>query len=225
MKKLFSILFFLLLNLSIVSAATIYGSVYDLSITKLDNAVLEINTIPNQRRILIDGSYEFEVSEGDYTITAYYANGMLMKAEENITIKEDGEYILDMFLYPDFSDEESLYDDLDLDIYNPYETSKSILWLLIPLACLMFVFLIFLIRINTRLQKKEFEQEIIELDEELHKILKILKKNNGRMTQKEIRKEFPLSEAKISLMIAELESMGKVKKIKKGRGNIIVIKK
>ena len=34
-----------------------------------------------------------------------------------------------------------------------------------------------------------------------------------------------MSEAKISLMIAELEHKGLVEKIKKGRGNIVVLKK
>jgi len=50
-----------------------------------------------------------------------------------------------------------------------------------------------------------------------------LKKEGGRMTQKEIRKHINLSEAKISLVIAELEDSGKIKKIKKGRGNILIL--
>jgi uncharacterized membrane protein len=54
-------------------------------------------------------------------------------------------------------------------------------------------------------------------------MLSLLAKNQGRMTQKDIRKEFPLSEAKISLIIAQLESAGKISKIKKGRGNIIIL--
>ena len=43
------------------------------------------------------------------------------------------------------------------------------------------------------------------------------------MTQKDLRKHFAMSEAKISLMITELESLKKIKKIKKGRGNIIIL--
>jgi len=45
-----------------------------------------------------------------------------------------------------------------------------------------------------------------------------------RVTQKEMRKQFPVSEAKISLILAELESKGKIEKLKKGRGNIIIWK-
>ncbi|MBI2147814.1 winged helix-turn-helix transcriptional regulator [Candidatus Woesearchaeota archaeon] len=54
-------------------------------------------------------------------------------------------------------------------------------------------------------------------------ILDILQKNERRMTQKDIRKELPLSEAKVSLLITELEHAGKIKKIKKGRGNIVIL--
>jgi uncharacterized membrane protein len=49
-------------------------------------------------------------------------------------------------------------------------------------------------------------------------------KEHKRITQKEIRKEVPLSEAKISLIISEMEHRGIIEKIKKGRGNIIVLK-
>jgi len=53
----------------------------------------------------------------------------------------------------------------------------------------------------------------------------IIKKEDGRTTQKEIRKQLPLSEAKVSLIITELEEKGVVKKIKKGRGNVIILNK
>ena len=44
------------------------------------------------------------------------------------------------------------------------------------------------------------------------------------MTQKDIRKSIPFSEAKVSLILADLEHTGKIEKIKKGRGNIIILK-
>lgn len=47
-------------------------------------------------------------------------------------------------------------------------------------------------------------------------------REHSRITQKELRKMLPYSEAKISLVVAQLESAGKIKKIKKGRGNILV---
>ena len=63
-----------------------------------------------------------------------------------------------------------------------------------------------------------------ELTQELQQVLDIIKDQGGRTTQKEIRKKMPQSEGKVSLIVAELEHKGLVEKIKKGRGNIIILK-
>jgi uncharacterized membrane protein len=224
MKKIFFYIILAFLFISFANAATIYGSIYDLSLTKVNNAIIEIDSSPKQRFVAINGTYEFDIPIGKYKITSFYKNDEgVMTTEENITIKDNGIYILDLFLYPDFGEEE-LYSGLDFDISQPYpEKEKSFVWLLVPILFVMLVFLLILIKVNTRIMKKEIQLEIKTEDEQLEKIITLLRKNSNRMTQKEIRKEIPLSEAKISLMIAELESIGKVKKIKKGRGNIIVL--
>jgi uncharacterized membrane protein len=56
-------------------------------------------------------------------------------------------------------------------------------------------------------------------------VLTIMEKNGGRITQLELRKLLPYSEAKVSLIVSDLESRGIIKKIKKGRGNILIINK
>lgn len=71
---------------------------------------------------------------------------------------------------------------------------------------------------------KRSKRDVVVLSEELQQVVDIIQKQGGRVTQKEIRKEIPMSEAKISLMITELEDKGVVNRIKKGRGNIIVLK-
>jgi len=63
-----------------------------------------------------------------------------------------------------------------------------------------------------------------QLDEYAHNALQLIKKEK-RTTQKDLRKEIPLSEAKISLIVTELEDKGKIRKIKKGRGNILIFVK
>ena len=64
------------------------------------------------------------------------------------------------------------------------------------------------------------------LDKYAKQVLDLLKKRGNRLTQKEIRDEIPeIGGTKISLIIAELEAIGKVKKIKRGRGNVIILKK
>ena len=45
------------------------------------------------------------------------------------------------------------------------------------------------------------------------------------MLQKDLRKRLPWSEAKVSMMLSELEEMGIVKRIKKGRAKIVVLRK
>ena len=59
-------------------------------------------------------------------------------------------------------------------------------------------------------------------DDDAEKVLNFIKQEK-RTTQKDIRKEFPVSEAKISLILTELESKGKIKKIKKGKTNVVIL--
>jgi uncharacterized membrane protein len=65
--------------------------------------------------------------------------------------------------------------------------------------------------------KREFKKP------ELEDLLAIIRKEGGRITQQELRRQMPYSEAKVSLMLAELEDQGRIRKIKKGRGNIIIL--
>jgi uncharacterized membrane protein len=60
------------------------------------------------------------------------------------------------------------------------------------------------------------------LPDDLKEIIEILRNSHGRITQKELRMKLKCSEAKVSLMITDLEARGLVQKIKKGRGNIII---
>ncbi len=62
------------------------------------------------------------------------------------------------------------------------------------------------------------------MPEDLRRAVEIIKKEGGRITQKELRKRLGYSEAKVSLIIADLERRGIVEKVKKGRGNIIFLK-
>jgi uncharacterized membrane protein len=61
------------------------------------------------------------------------------------------------------------------------------------------------------------------LPEDCRQVLSIIEKNDGRITQLDLRKMLPYSEAKVSLIVSDLESRGLVKKIKKGRGNVLIL--
>ena len=231
-EKVFVLLliFFLLANLSY--AATIYGTVYDLSLNKVGNARIEINTAPKQFMIAKNGTYSFDAQNGNYLIKAkqIQKSSVIASAEENITIKQSGSYVLDIILFPDV--EEGI-EDIGIEVNGTLEENNY--WWIIDIAILLIIaasiYVIlkkknkkFIGKNETTEDKTSGEKSALE-DADINKIVEILKKESGRATQKDIRKEIPLSEAKISLMIAELEHKGVVEKIKKGRGNIIILKR
>jgi len=213
------------------SAATIYGTVYDLSLNKVNNARVEISSVPKQFMVAQNGTYSFNVPNGAYIINAQkiQKGTIISSVQENITIKQSGIYVLDLILFPDI---EEGVEDVNIDINGIPESNNNAFAAAIIIIIFLIAALTYFIyrKINQKKElpmggKEEHKQGNIIEGEEIDEIIKLLKKEGGRATQKEIRKEIPLSEAKISLMIAELEHKGIVEKIKKGRGNIIILKK
>lgn len=212
---------------SIANASTIYGTVYDLSLKKVSNARIEINTQPKQVMIAQNGSYTFNVPNGQYIIKSQLMqkNTILASVEENITITQDGSYVLDLILFPDV---EEGVEDIGIELNETIVERDDEKILLISFIVLFFSGIIVgvIYFIKTRKKEKLKEGELTDEEEDdLEQIIRIIKQEGGRATQKDIRKQIPLSEAKISLMIAELEHKGIIEKIKKGRGNIIILKK
>lgn len=221
MKKLLLLLVFLILIESCL-AATIHGTIYDENLDVIKNAVVEVDSTPNQRFVAKDGTYSFTLPEGSYIITTKYNDYV---AEEKVTIEKEGDYVLDLFLFPSFEDEDELMGGIEeISIEDEYfEEGKKIKtsYLISGLIILLVLGVIFYF---LKPKKPEIKSGIEDIDE-TKKYLDFIKKQGGRTTQKEIRKHFPMSEAKISLVITELEHRGKVEKIRKGRSNIIILKK
>ena len=234
MKVLQYLLIFVLL-MSFTQAATLQGSVYNDQLELEKNVLIEINTIPLQKVLATSGSYSLELSPGKYTLTA--RKGFIETTEEIEIIKE-GSFTLDIFLLPSFGDEEQLWQDTNIDFFEEEEKIPWSYWI----TAAIIIFLIFRI-VRTRKKygplrkfrleaKKEQKKTIEEIKEEianepgyLENVLEIIKKHDGRISQKDLRKEMlPLSEAKVSLIITELEHQGKIEKIKKGRGNVLILK-
>lgn len=229
----------LLFLANLANAATIHGAVYDLSLNKIDNARVEINSIPKQFIVAQNGTYSFNVPNGDYTIKAQQIQRktIIASVQENITIRQTGSYVLDLILFPDV---EEGVEEISIDVNNIAGLNNNNFLAIALIVILLIAVLAYFIFKKTK-QKKgiitEYKAEKnkdnngnttgsnIGKGKEIDIILGILKKEGGRATQKEIRKEIPFSEAKISLMIAELEHKGIVEKVKKGRGNIIILKK
>ncbi|MBS3073414.1 winged helix-turn-helix transcriptional regulator [Candidatus Pacearchaeota archaeon] len=227
----------LLALISFSQAATIYGNVYGPDLTMLKYSIIEINSTPNQNMVAINGNYSFNLPQGVYEINAIYRSKTInLITRETITVNSDGNFVHDLILFNTEDVENITFDEGGLinDTINqsarPYEFAMVLIVILISLIILF----IYLIRKrkkqekeikkskNKRIISKKKKIEEISNDEVLNKIYDIIKREK-RVNQKEIRKEIGMSEAKISLVIADLESRGLVKKIKAGRGNIVIL--
>jgi len=213
-------LILLVLVSAAVYGAEIYGTVYDFGLNKAYNAVVEINSTPSQKIVAKAGTYEFSVPPGVYLISADKGEEF---TEEVIEIKE-GRFVRDLILLP-YLNEDLLEDseelppiDETLDIITQKPTYQWVLWLIV------FAVLAYVVKKVSKTPAKIVERKIKEIvvSDDLEKLIKFIDKHNGRVLQKDLRKEFPYSEAKISLMVDELEAKGIVKRVKKGRGNIII---
>lgn len=210
-------LWVLLVLLPSVLGATIHGTVYDFGLNKLSNALVDVDTSPKQMMVASDGTYSFSVPVGNYLLRAEYKDSDIV---ENVSVSAEGDYVIDLILLPAV-DEVLLAETPEVpfveDLVQDRPVTHWFLWVVV------FVILGFL---GYKVSRKPVEKVVrevrgIAVPEELQKILEFIDKEGGRTTQKDIRKNFPFSEAKISLMIDELEAHGFIKRIKKGRGNII----
>lgn len=99
--------------------ATVHGAVYDwYTFDLLENTVVEVNSTPPQSLVAKHGIYSFDLSPGEYKISArYYENGTLRAyAEERITIEGQGNYVLDLLLLPAFDDEDLIDSEFNEDM-------------------------------------------------------------------------------------------------------------
>ncbi len=235
-KTLIAALVLALLSLTLVSATTLKGTIYNTNLEPEADVLIEINTIPEQRFLARAGTYLFDVSPGTYTLTAQKED--ILIAEE-VQVLTEGVYIYDLFLLPEFTDEDDLWADTEEELIE--EETQPFPWQYI-VAGLILLFLLYrfyrarkkygsIWKFRKRIKAeaaKSVEQHKEELAQEpgyIEKALEIIKKHDGRITQKELRKEMLyLSEAKVSLIVTELEHKGKIEKVKKGRGNVVILK-
>jgi len=196
-----------LLLLATASADTIYGKVYSWETLEPISAVviLKEDGMEMQKIVAVNGSYSFEVEPGNYTIVAKSGN---LIAIENVTVK--GNVRFDLILFPEFELPEEVP---EMPIEE--EENYSVIALILSFAGIVAIYAL----------KKKFAKSKEEiLPEDLKIVVEIIKANGGRITQKELRKKLGFSEAKMSLIITDLERRGVIEKVKKGRGNVIFLK-
>jgi len=226
--------------ISDVQAATLHGKIYGPDLLLVKNAVVEINSVPKQNMVSSDGIYSFVLPQGSYVIEAFYTNqGVLLYDSENISVPNEGDFNLDLILFETTDIEDIDFDESEIKMIEELlkEKSKINYWMMagITLAIVIIIAVSYFIyksrkkkkptkRARRKFRAREIKTEEKPIgDEVMSKTLAILKREK-RVVQKDIRKELGVSEAKVSLVIAELEAQGKVQKIKRGRGNIIIYK-
>lgn len=225
-------------------AAKVYGTIYEWSDleTPLKNTIVEVNSTPSQYVVSTTGAYSFNLSHGDYLIKAkYYRNNILEYAvEDEIRIDHEGDFIHDLLLFPPTESEYEYLGDInltgDLELKSDYNQIYYIITTIIGFAALLILYWVKKKK-NKPIEKSPGETteipheippenitktESTELPEDVCEIYELILKKGGRVTQKELRKEVKYGEAKVSLMIADMENRGLIKKIKKGRANIII---
>ena len=236
---MFVVIGFLLFS-STAMAATIFGTVYDLSLEQAKNVRVSISTVPEQQIIAVNGRYSFNVQAGTYLLTAEQRRNdqILAQAVEEVVVVQEGVFVHDLILEP-FIEEESLTNlsEFDIETLTLDDEKKTDYMFIVLLVALIIVVAFLIYRVNKVMKsfhtvKKEVDvqqkvepktEEAQQLPEDLQQVIQFIREQQGRTTQKEVRAKFPQSEAKVSLMIADLEKRGLVKKVKKGRGNVIIL--
>jgi len=230
--------------------ATIHGAVYEWdSFDPLEDVIVEVNSTPPQSMLSKYGIYSFNLEPGDYLISAsfYSSNNLVAYTEEEITVTGDGDYVLDLILLPVYYDslgenefaeldEIASFSDVDDEQdSNPFSLGMiGILFILVILSAGVY----YIVKQRSGKSTSDHGSSHISnedldsilpadmwqgLPDDLREVIGIISKNDGRITQKELRTRVRHSEAKVSLMVSDLESRGIVRKFKKGRGNVIIL--
>lgn len=268
------IIIFFNIPMSCSSAAHIEGNLYEYgSYKQVENIILYINSTPVQSTVAKNGTYLFDVPPGIYKINASYYNDnneLAYYAEEDINIINNGNFSLDIIVFPSVSStlgnnsiKSSNFNESNIANFYDFFSLSYIYFILLSLLTAIVFYIIFkkmhsksknkinqnknnIISQRNIISKEEFEIEkneenqiieeleiddnieIIEIPKgpistELEEIIDIIRSQGGRITQKDLRKRIKYSEAKVSLMLFELEKREIIQKFKKGRGNVILL--
>ncbi|MBI2445407.1 hypothetical protein HYV43_03400 [Candidatus Micrarchaeota archaeon] len=234
MRQTFAAVLWLLLIGTIASAATVFGTIYSENIQPA-RAVIQINTTPQQQVITPDGTYSFSLAPGAYRLAAVAANA---SAEKTVIIQGDGEFRIDLILLPGVPEEDAaLADLLDVpDVSTPADSPQSADYSG-PAAIVLALLLVAAVIYGQRHRfartashapdtpplppaSPSVSTRVLTADQQ--KVMQALSSFGNRASQKDLRKALgQWSEAKVSMELTELEDIGVIQKIKKGRGNVI----
>ena len=197
----------LIILLPLISGAKIQGMIYDFELDILNKSVISIGPSNKQIYVSRDGTYTLNVPIGEYNIIARRDPNLISR--ETIIVDKEGNYSLDLVLRPE--------SELLMEETPSQNSVNNTVYYLIGVLIALFIF-------GSIIYFFKKKKKVVGDDELTSQVVSIIKKEGGRINQKDLRKQMPYSEAKISLIISELEKKDKIKKLKKGRGNIIILK-
>ncbi len=236
-RRFFLGILFIAIFITGAKAAILHGTIYGWSDfdNPLKNVIVEIdeNSTRVQYMVSPTGEYNFTLSPGNYSIKAKYYRDMTLEltGEEKIQIENaDESKEFDLLLFPpadsEYLGDINLTSSLDKNETNP--NYYIVIILILAFSGLMITYWI-MKKKNTKIESinrnelpEKLQTDGKELPEDLRNLYDVILKMGGRTTQKDLRKKIAYSEAKVSLMLDDLEDRGLIKKIKKGRSNIII---
>src|SRR3989344_8410974 len=114
----------LVLVAGFASGATVSGTAFEwYTIEPLENIIVEIDTVPKQTDVAVDGTYSFSINKtGEYALRAEYFenNRLVYEAEETVQIESlDGNFTVDLIMLPVATDEFLFEDFEDLGVEIP----------------------------------------------------------------------------------------------------------
>lgn len=225
--------FFILLLVLISSsfASFIYGDIYSNNLEKLNKTLIKIDGRFSYQFVTEKSNYSIFLPDGEFNITAsnFDNNGELVLYSKEQFKAGDKDQKIDLVLN-------------SVGKFN-FDWIVTLGVLLISITLMFLVVLWFdskkqgiIIKIpeikipdlensviskQLSISKSEIQTESAELDQDAKLILSILESLENRATQSELKDKTNFSDAKLSLILSELEQLGKIKKFKRGRGNII----
>ena len=210
-----------MLALTLLHSATITGSIYSYeTFEKVNGTVLRFEGPQAAQVISPDGDYTVQLVEGEYNLTALHMENGSVKyfAKERLDVGP-GNQTYDVVLFDPGWFEGELP---DLGMEVPAQQKQD--WTpFLALAVLIVIAIAAYLYLRGRTPKPAAEDEPLGEDES--GVLRILAENEGRIEQKRLREILGHSESKMSLLLTELEVTGKIKRFRKGRENIIKLKK
>jgi len=194
-----------LLLVSSVYPAFVYGDIYSSNLEKINKTLVKVEGEFSYQVVTDKANYSIFLPEGEYRISASSFNeqgDLVLYTEENIKVGSEDQKV-----------------DLVLSHVSTFDQ-------LIIVALVFLIIIVFIWSNHFWYPGKKKPAEAIkpkkqELDADAKRVLKVLESLEGRATQKEVLEATKFSNSKLSLILGELESIGKIRKFKRGRGNII----